>query len=138
MKRIIHVVNIDSPRENVFAAITTEEGLSSWWSTRVQIEEDEIHFVFLEGFNPVMKVVSSRRDESVDWRCIDGHEPWKDNSFSFRLSVEGGRTQLLFTQDYAIELSDIEYGTYNYNWAYYLESLRTYCETGRGKPFEAE
>ena len=35
-----------------------------------------------------------------------------------------GRTRLRFTQDYAVELSDDDYGIYNFNWGYYLESLR--------------
>ena len=48
------------------------------------------------------------------------------------------RTQLTFTQDYARELSDEVYGIYNYNWGYYLESLKQYCETGRGKPYAAD
>ena len=29
------------------------------------------------------------------------------------------------------------YGIYNFNWGCYLESLRLYCETGTGKPFQA-
>ena len=29
------------------------------------------------------------------------------------------------------------YGTYNFNWGYYLESLRLLGETGIGKPFQA-
>jgi hypothetical protein len=36
--------------------------------------------------------------------------------------------------EYARELDDVNYGIYNYNWAYYLESLRKLCETGKGEP----
>ncbi len=67
-----------------------------------------------------------------------GHEPWKDNTFAYLLGDVDGRTQLTFTQDYARELSDEVYGIYNYNWGYYLESLKQYCETGRGKPYAAD
>jgi hypothetical protein len=42
-----------------------------------------------------------------------------------------------FWQEYATELSDDAYGTYNFNWGYYLESLRLLCTTGAGKPFQA-
>ena len=41
-----------------------------------------------------------------------------------------------FWQHYARELDDDSYGIYNYNWGYYLESLRLLCETRAGKPFE--
>lgn len=36
-----------------------------------------------------------------------------------------------------LSLSDDGYGVYNFNWGYYLESLRLLCATGSGKPFEA-
>ena len=42
-----------------------------------------------------------------------------------------------FWQGYARELSDDDYGTYNFNWRYYLESLRLFSNTGSGKPFQA-
>jgi len=43
---------------------------------------------------------------------------------------------LKFTQIYANELDDVSYGIYNYNWGYYLDSLREYLEDGKGKPFQ--
>jgi hypothetical protein len=74
---------------------------------------------------------------SVRWTCLDGVTQWADNTFRFELEDLNGGTRLRFRQDYATELSDDEYGRYNYNWGYYLESLRAYLETGTGKPFTA-
>jgi hypothetical protein len=48
-----------------------------------------------------------------------------------------GGTRLRFWQEYAVELADDYYGAYNFNWGYYLESLRLLCATGTGKPFPA-
>lgn len=141
MKKILHVVNIDAPRKKVFDAVTTETGLTSWWSTKVSAEErqgGEVRFTFRGDFNPVMKIASLDEPRFLEWECVSGHEPWQKNTFGFQLKeLEDGRTQLLFTQDYARELSDEAYGTYNFNWGYYLESLKEYCEIGEGKPFEA-
>jgi hypothetical protein len=50
---------------------------------------------------------------------------------------DDGRTRLRFWQEYAVELADDYYGVYNFNWGYYLESLRLLCTTGTGKPFPA-
>jgi hypothetical protein len=67
---------------------------------------------------------------------VDGHTPWKDGIFRFTLvALDDGRTRLRFWQEYAVELSDDAYGIYNFNWGYYLESLRLLCTTGVGKPF---
>ena len=41
----------------------------------------------------------------------------------------------MFSQDYARELSDEVYGIYNFNWGYYLNSLKLLCEKGSGVPF---
>lgn len=140
MKKILHAVEVKASRARVFEAITTQTGLSSWWSTNVTVEAGVggmIDFQFLEGFNPDMKVTNLEPERSAHWRCVGGHDNWLDNTFSFELTGRGDNTLLMFTQIYARELSDEVYGTYNYNWGYYLDSLRLYCETGTGKPFEA-
>ena len=140
MKTILHVVSIDAPRKGVFRAVTTGRGLSSWWSTKVDAAEGmgaKVRFTFHGDFHPVMEVTEWTEDERLGWRCVSGHEPWQDNTFAFVLEDVDGRTQLTFTQDYARELSDVAYGTYNFNWGYYLQSLKEYCESGEGKPFEA-
>ncbi len=140
MKKILHAVEITVPRSKVFDAITTQEGLSNWWTTKVTVEEGVgglIDFRFLEGFNPDMKVSRLEPERAVHWLCVGGHDNWLDNTFSFELNDRGDNTLLMFTQIYARELSDEVYGTYNYNWGYYLDSLREYCETGMGKPFQA-
>ncbi len=72
----------------------------------------------------------------VRWTCVDGHPNWQDNTFSFALKEKAGETQLHFVQEYAQELSDETYGIYNFNWGYYLNSLKRLCETGTGAPFE--
>ena len=72
----------------------------------------------------------------VEWRCVDGHPNWKDNTFTFALRESAGETSLQFVQQYAQELDDDTYGTYNFNWGYYLNSLKHLYETGSGSPFE--
>lgn len=140
MKTIIHVVDIDAPREKVFNAITTEGGLSNWWTTVVSVQEGLggiIDFRFIEGFNPDMKVTHLDQNRLLHWQCVGGHRNWQDNTFSFELKDLEAKSRLIFRQNYSVELDDEVYGTYNFNWAYYLDSLRLYCETGSGKPFQA-
>jgi hypothetical protein len=93
--------------------------------------------MFAGDFNPDMKVIQFEPPSDLGWRCVGGVEQWADNTFSFGLEDRDGATRLRFQQDYATELSDDDYGSYNFNWGYYLESLRLYCESGRGNPFEA-
>jgi uncharacterized protein YndB with AHSA1/START domain len=139
MKTIIHFFRIHSQPEKVYSALITKTGLSGWWTTSVTVEPGTpamIHFRFAGDFNPDMQVTKLGQDQRVEWKCIAGHNNWKDNTFSFVLQNVDGETSLLFTQQYASELSDEVYGSYNFNWGWYLASLKEYCESGKGKPFQ--
>ena len=96
-----------------------------------------VDFTFGGDFNPDMRVTELDPPGLVGWECVGGHEPWADNTFRFELEGKGTGTVVRFWQNYARELSDDAYGTYNFNWGYYLESLRLLGETGTGKPFQA-
>ena len=137
MKTIIHAFDIDGDCDAVREAVTTLDGLRGWWSTVADggLEVGEvIDFTFGGDFNPDMLI--EEKNAAVAWRCVGGHEPWRENVFRFEFT--GRRpTRVVFHQEYARELSDVDYGIYNFNWGYYLESLRLYVETGVGKPFEA-
>lgn len=135
MKTILHAFNVETDADTVLRGITTLEGLAGWWTTQVAgsaAARGVIHFTFGGDFNPDMQVIEVR-DDLVVWKCVGGHEPWADNDFRFELSGSSP-VSVMFRQDYARELEDIYYGTYNFLWGYYLESLRLYCETGTGKP----
>lgn len=139
MKTIIHNVRIHASREAVFRALTTEPGVTGWWSTKATLHAGEggvIEFTFAGDFNPHMKQTRLKEAEVVEWRCIGGHANWQDNTFTFALRPIDDETSLLFVQQYAQELDDDTYGTYNFNWGYYLESLKSFCEQSVGKPFE--
>ena len=140
MKTIHHVFEIAALPEKVFAALTSTEGLSGWWTTQVQAEAAVgavVDFTFGGDFNPDMRITELEPPALLCWECVGGHEPWAENSFRFEVDRKDGGTLLRFWQNYARELSDDAYGTYNFNWGYYLESLRLFAETGVGKPFQA-
>ena len=139
MRTIIHTVHIRVAPEAVYRALVTEAGVTGWWSTRATLHPGEggvIEFTFVGDFNPHMKQLRLREAESVEWRCIAGHANWQDNTFTFALRNAGSETSLRFVQEYSKELDDDTYGTYNFNWGYYLGSLKKLCEEGAGTPFE--
>jgi Activator of Hsp90 ATPase homolog 1-like protein len=138
VKAIIHAVHIHAAPPTVFQSLTTADGLQNWWTTQVQAEEHEggvISFTFAGDFNPRMKQTRLDLDRLVEWLCVSGHPNWQDNTFVFALEERKGETLLMFSQRYARELSDEVYGIYNFNWGYYLNSLKLLCEKGAGVPF---
>ncbi len=141
MKTIIHAVHIHTEPAIVYRALTTQEGLSGWWTTQVSVEERQggiIDFTFHGDFHPDMKQTTLRPERLVAWHCVGGHPNWQDNTFRFDLENRDGETHLMFRQEYAQELSDEAYGIYNFNWGYYLQSLKLLCETGTGTPFDPD
>jgi uncharacterized protein YndB with AHSA1/START domain len=141
MKTIHHVVDMDAALTSVWAALTEADELAGWWSTKLTTGPaavgEQTHWTFAGDFNPVMEITRIDAGTEVEWRCVSGHEPWQDSLFRFHVSaLDGGRARLRFWQDYAVELADDYYGIYNFNWGYYLESLRLLCVTGTGKPFQ--
>ncbi len=142
MKTIHHVIDMEATGDVVWAALTEPTRLALWWSTKVDAPAPAVgartSWTFGGDFNPVMETVEIAPPHEVVWRCVAGHEPWQDSTFRFRVSaLDDGRTRLRFWQEYAVELADDYYGVYNFNWGYYLESLRLLCVTGSGKPYQA-
>src|SRR5579864_3899330 len=102
MQRIHHVFDIDAPTTTVWAALTTAHGLASWWSTRLSTPEAEVgaqqHWTFGGDFNPVMEITTLDESHELVWRCVAGHDPWKDSTFRFQLvGSDDGHTRLRFT-----------------------------------------
>lgn len=139
MAKIIHALTIHSSKKKVFEAITTQDGLSNWWTKTVTAEPKVggiADFRFADEFGATMEVKDLAKEKSVKWECTGGADEWLGSIFIFELSDRDGSVLLQFTQEYAKDISDLAYGTFNFNWAYYLQSLKEFCETGKGKPFD--
>ena len=140
MKAIHHVLTVAASPEQIYGALSTLEGLTGWWTTRVSGDAQVggvIHFTFDGEFDPEMKVTALEPGSRLTWESVGGPMNWDGSTFEFTLEQTLAGTLVRFWQRYGRPLADDAFGIYNYNWGYYLESLRLFCETGRGKPFEA-
>ncbi len=138
MKRtILHVLDINASIDKITNALTTIEGLQGWWTGDTSgsaIQGGTINFNFASVFNPIMQVVPCEPNK-IQWECVGGEKDWKGDKFFFVIEPANGRTKLTFTQEYFNEITDEQYGRFNFNWGYYLNSLKQLCETGKGMPF---
>jgi uncharacterized protein YndB with AHSA1/START domain len=142
VKTIHHVFDAECDANAVWAALTEPAQMAGWWGTKVETPPAAVGarvvWTFVGNFNPVMEIVALDTNKSLTWRCIAGHDNWQDGTFRFEIApLDDGRTRVRFWQDYAVELSDDDFGIYGFNWGYYLESLRLLVTTGAGKPFVA-
>lgn len=140
-KMIHHVFEIAAPRETVFRALTTADGLAGWWTTQVRMDDvavgARIDFTFRGPFNPQVRITEVDPPAHVAWEGVSGYAvAWgAQTSILFALEATSGGTRVRFWHQAGRELSDDAMGAATFNWGYYLDSLRLLCETGRGKPF---
>ena len=83
MADILHRVGIKSPAEKVYRALTTREGLASWWTTRTQGDGQPgsvFHFDFSNDGVDIgsmdMKVLELEAPTQVQWEAVAGPQEW--------------------------------------------------------------
>jgi uncharacterized protein YndB with AHSA1/START domain len=158
MPNIRHNLLIGASAEKIYTAITSEEGLSAWWTpnTKAKPKINSVsHFPFGDDYYKEMKITELKPSELVEWNCIKGYAEWVGTNISFTL-ISTNKQNLLNTNPEIsgqIEQQLNEEGTMlifhhddwkaytqmfaecSYTWGQFLRSLKLLCETGTGRPF---
>ncbi|MGB5892554.1 MAG: SRPBCC domain-containing protein [Ignavibacteriaceae bacterium] len=137
MPSIKHYLLIKAQPEKVYTALSKTEGLCGWWTTSAKTDENiggTAEFIFGERYYNRMKITNLQDSKSVEWECLKGDKEWIGTTYLFDLEEKDGNTILRFSHNNWKEETDF-FASCNYNWGYYLNSLKQYCETGTGTPF---
>jgi len=132
MCKLRHLVSIKAPVSTVYKAITDQTGLQSWWTKEAVAEQvvgSIAEFRFGIRYHDKMKVNRLEKDTLVEWKCISGDAEWIDTTKIFDLEDKLDHTILRFVHGNWRAKTDF-FASCNYHWAYYLRSLKLYCETG--------
>lgn len=145
MYDIVHELDICAPPDQVFDAVTTQSGLSAWWTHDATAEptvDSEAVFGFEDGaVKFTMRVDLLEAPELVHWKCVGGPDEWVGTEIAFRIEgidadddgkPEGGSTVRFWHGGW--EFEDGILPRCSFEWAMYLDSLRRYLETGTGSP----
>ena len=136
MAEIVHRIGIACSPGEVFGALTTDAGLSRWWTSDTSGAGDVgsvIKFRF-NGQGPDFEVVELQPDTFVRWRHSgEMPGPWMGTEVSFKLSNDGRQTYVLFSHSSWKERSEFMCHC-STKWAVFLLSLKEAIETGKGKP----
>ncbi len=153
---------IGAPPEEVYAALTTQEGLSSWWTPDVKAtpqRDSTARFGFQPPYVKEMKITELTPGKRVQWKCIDGAEEWKDTILTFELeggdrdsllrahpemadqvaqqTGNGTTTLLTFAHDNWHQYTPM-FAECSYTWGQFLRGLKLLCETGKGRPWPTQ
>jgi uncharacterized protein YndB with AHSA1/START domain len=141
LPEILHQLVIMVPPAAVFDAITTQKGLSSWWTTDAKAEA-KVGSIAEFGFNSramvfEIRIVALDKPNFVRWHCLVGHAEWANTDMVFSTALHRGGTVLRFAHR-GWESSEGILAQCSYDWARYLSSLKAYLETGTGSPHQAD
>ncbi len=128
-------------RNRVYDAITTLEGLSCWWTTLVKGSTkvgDEIRFEF-EGLEEyiIMRVEKAEPPSLVEWTCVihTSLPEWSGTKLRFNLIEQTPGVCELHFHHVGLTPDLSCYIGCKQGWDYFLMSLVSYVETGKGTPF---
>lgn len=113
-------VHIARPPEVVFAALDSADGRARFWAESADEQENEIHFVFINGVEHRARVL--RRQRPVEW-VIE----YFGGRCTFRLDPDGsGGTDLTLTHEVAAE----EFTEVSAGWLNVLLPLKAWVQFG--------
>ncbi|GAA5093111.1 SRPBCC family protein [Nocardia iowensis] len=136
MVDILHRAGIKAGIDDVYAALTTTDGLAGWWTTDTKGDTNiggVIQFRFgADGFD--MKVLDGKPAEQVRWQVVGGPEEWIGTEVVWDLKQDGEYTIVLFQHRGWKEPVEFMHHC-STKWAIFLMSLKSLVETGTGAPY---
>ena len=132
---IKHKLVIKTLPDVVYNAVTTQQGLESWWAKETEAKP-EVGFINVFTFGTVrneMQITALTKNKLAEWKVIVSIDEWVGTTLLFDLEEKDGKTVLRFAHAGWKAATDT-YAECNYAWARFMTSLKSYCETGTGTP----
>lgn len=139
MAEIAHTIRIKAAAKDVFAAVSTDEGVKSWFTPDVEgsIESGQsATFRFADGNAFEWQFDEIEPDHQIRWKCQSGPGAAAGSSVTFDLTkASGGDTRV--DLEHAGWPDDHEaFATCNTLWGILMGRLKNYAEqSGKTKTF---
>ena len=136
MHQIEHLLHINAPLNKVYEAIKDIENIKHWYTTDIVDNLDNTK-TFKWGEMFLIAKCNEIENEKITWEFIESSMPIESLFMTYELSENEGKTRVRFTYGNFSEKSDF-YANQNFSSAKYLESLRQFCQTGKGEAFGSD
>jgi len=139
MPAIVEELTIAAAPQRVFNALTQPDEIGHWWTNDLNATSEvgslaEFRFGEWGDFVLRFEVAELEQDEKVHWiHRYSSVAQWAGTSVTWQLRPVHNGTQLFFTHDGFAQV-DAAYEQTRGNWDYFLASLKSYLETGKGTP----
>ena len=137
MADVLHELGIQATPDAVYAALTEEAGIKAWWSEHTKAEPT-VGFLNEVSFYGNMVTFKLRNQtlepgKRVVWAVEGGPPDWANTAMTWTISTKDGKTTLHFAHR-GFASTEGSFASINYNWGWYLISLKFYLEKGAGMP----
>jgi uncharacterized protein YndB with AHSA1/START domain len=140
MSEILMQVDVAADRGTVWEALTTRQGIASWWTTRAEVPAGPgavLRLSFPDA--PItwdLRVDRADEPERLVWRCVGGPPQWIDTEVAFKLepAAEGRGTTVRFDHT-GWRDTDQMFRVVTYGWGQMLGRLKGFADTGRPMPY---
>jgi uncharacterized protein YndB with AHSA1/START domain len=138
MSDIVQELTIEATPENVFHALTRPIGIAGWWSNRVTAEPKvgSLTEVRFESGVMKMEITDLEVEKNVHWSVRLSRHDWEGSTITWDLTPISKGTRLLFGHhDLTVGATGYSIEETRAGWEYFLGSLKSYLETGKGTPY---
>ena len=135
---IHHDFWIEASADKIFEAITTPEGLNSWWPLKSSGKAEvgaTYNFFFTEEYDWYGTVTECVPNKSFHIKMTQADEDWTPTAFGFDMEELEGGVQIRFWHKGWPQCNH-HYRRSSYCWAILLKGLKDYVEKGIVVPFE--
>ena len=138
MSAIVEERTIAAAPGRVFKALTHQDEIAHWWTNDLSAKPEVgslAEFRFTRWGAGVLQFEVAELDagEKVRWISRQGPPQWAGTSVTWQLTPVQNGTKLVFTHDGFAQVDEV-YEQTRGNWEYFLDSLKSYLETGKGTP----
>jgi len=134
MLAIVEELTIEATPQRVWGAITEPDEIVQWWAYEARVKPEVgflAEFRFRQGaFVIQFEVAELDQDKKVRWISRQVPPQWVGTSVTWQLTPVQNGTKLIFTHDGFDQIDERTRGA----WVYFLASLKSYLEMGKGTP----
>ncbi len=142
MADIVFEFDINAPPEKVYKAVTEEAGYKGWWTTNSMITPQvgsTAAFKLKDHGRDVaftMLVSKLEPNKAVELTIKDAASPdWPGTKIAITLAPSEDGTHVVFSH-LGFPSTGGSFGFTNYNWGFFMGSLKAYTESGHGMPYQ--
>ncbi len=134
MADIMHKIEIEASCEQVYQAIIEQEKLSKWWTHQVIAKAEKGSVAEFHFDDNILKFeIKKLSPKQVKWSCLEGYDEWLNTQIVFNIEANEKGTTLRFKHSKWKKATDF-FCHCNAKWAYFLFSLKSFLEHGKGGP----